>query len=415
MKRKLIAICTSLCMLATMAPAALAANGEFADIQGHWAEASIERWAEAGVVSGTDSGTFNPNGNMSRVQAAQVFTNLLKLDGSADLSAYTDVDAGAWYADALAACVDKGIMNGVSGNQMNPNGTITREMFFVMFARALGIPEENSLDEPYADSGSISDWAKGYVYALVNHGYVGGTSDSSISPLADINRASVIALLDQTITEYVVTDGTTVDATESGVILILADDVTITGDADVTVAVAKEGVTVSLDGYTGTAQVNVLENDVAIADAPAGTVVTTAENVTGTSVNGDSVAAGENVSVEEEEEQPAPSGGGGGSTGGGSTGGGSTGGGTTPPTEEGGDDSSGDDDEEESVPPTEEGGDDSSGDDDEEEAVPPTEEGGGDTTTDDDEEELQTPDDEEEEIGNEDTDTTGAESIDPVS
>ena len=405
MKRKLIAICTSLCMLATMAPAALAANGEFADIQGHWAEASIERWAEAGVVSGTDSGTFNPNGNMSRVQAAQVFTNLLKLDGSADLSAYTDVDPGAWYADALAACVDKGIMNGVSGNQMNPNGTITREMFFVMFARALGIPEENSLDEPYADSGSISDWAKGYVYALVNHGYVGGTSDSSISPLADINRASVIALLDQTITEYVVTGGTTVDATESGVILVLADDVTITGDADVTVAVAKEGVTVSLDGYTGTAQVNVLENDVAIADAPAGTVVTTAENVTGTSVNGDSVAAGENVSVEEEEEQPAPSGGGGGSTGGGSTGGGSTGGGSTGGGSTGGGSTGGgSSDPTEETDPTEPG--------DPTEETDPTEPG----DIDDDEEESQTPDDdEEEESGNEDTDTTGAESIDPVS
>ena len=191
----------------------------------------------------------------------------MKLTGKADLSAYTDVAADAWYADAFAACVAQGIMNGVAADQMDPTGTVTREMFFVMFARALSIQEESSLKGNFTDASEISSWAKGYVYALINNGYVNGTADGVISPELNINRASVMALLDQTIAYYVVEDGT-VELKESGVVLVLADNVTITGDADATVVVAAEGAKVSMKGYTGDATVSVVANDVAITNAP---------------------------------------------------------------------------------------------------------------------------------------------------
>lgn len=320
MKKKLLAIATCLCMLTSLLPA-VALAAEYSDTAGHWAEESIARWSDAGVVQGSN-GQFNPDGMMTRAEAAQVFANLLKLTGKADLSAYTDVAADAWYADAFAACVAQGIMNGVAADQMNPNGTVTREMFFVMFARALGIQEESSLKGDFTDASEISSWAKGYVYALVNNGYVNGTADGVISPKLNINRASVMALLDQTIVSYIVADGAAT-VNSDGVVLVLADDVTLSGSGDVTVAVASEGAQVDLEGMTGEVAVVVLEDDVAITNAPEGTVITVADDVAGTTVNGEAAAAGEEIVIPEE--QPAPSGGGGGgSTGGG---GGSIGGG----------------------------------------------------------------------------------------
>ena len=313
MKKKLLAIATCLCMLTSLLPT-VALAAEYSDTAGHWAEESIARWSDAGVVQGSN-GQFNPDGMMTRAEAAQVFANLLKLTGKADLSAYTDVAADAWYADAFAACVAQGIMNGVAADQMNPNGTVTREMFFVMFARALGIQEESSLKGDFTDASEISSWAKGYVYALINNGYVNGTADGVISPKLNINRASVMALLDQTIVSYIVADGAAT-VNSDGVVLVLADDVTLSGSGDVTVAVASEGAQVDLEGMTGEVAVVVLEDDVAITNAPEGTVITVADDVAGTTVNGDAVAAGEEIVIPEE--QPAPSGGGGG----GSTGGG---------------------------------------------------------------------------------------------
>ena len=332
MKKKLLAIATCLCMLTSLLPA-VAMAAEYPDTVGHWAEESIARWSDAGVVQGSN-GQFNPEGMMTRAEAAQVFTNLLKLTGKADLSAYTDVAADAWYADAFAACVAQGIMNGVAADQMDPTGTVTREMFFVMFARALSIQEESSLKGNFTDASEISSWAKGYVYALINNGYVNGTADGVISPELNINRASVMALLDQTIAYYVVEDGT-VELKESGVVLVLADNVTITGDADATVVVAAEGAKVSMKGYTGDATVSVVANDVAITNAPEGTVITVADDAAGTTVNGEAVAVGEEIVIPEK--QPAPSGGGS-----------SSGGGTVVVPPEGG----GDDPEEQDPPET---------------------------------------------------------------
>ena len=325
MKKKLLAIATCLCMLTSLLPA-VAMAAEYSDTAGHWAEESIARWSDAGVVQGSN-GQFNPEGMMTRAEAAQVFANLLKLTGKADLSAYTDVAADAWYADAFAACVAQGIMNGVAADHMDPTGTVTREMFFVMFARALGIKEESSLNGSFADSSEISSWAKGYVYALVNNGYVNGTSAGDIAPKLNINRASVMALLDQTIAYYVVEDGT-VELKESGVVLVLADNVTITGDADATVVVAAEGAKVSMKGYTGDATVSVVADDVALTNVPAGVAVLAVEGTDGVTVNGKTVTAGTEYTV------PSQSSGGG-SSGGGSSGGGSSGGddgGDTPTT-----------------------------------------------------------------------------------
>ena len=307
MKKRLISIAAALCLVVSLATTAAFATN-FRDTEGHWAEDAINRWCSYGVVEGTSPDTFNPGSNMTRAEAAQVFVNLLKLTGKSDLGAYTDVSANAWYADALSACVANGILTGMGDGTMNPNGTISREQFFVMFARALGIPEETSLNQNFADRGSISSWARGAVYALINNGYVNGTSATAISPKANINRASVMSLLDQTISYYVVEDGT-VAAVEDGVILVLAKNVTITGNADATIVVAAEGAKVSLTGYTGDGEVIVIADNVTLTSVPAGTKVIVNDSVTGTKVNGKAIAAGEEYTV------PGAVTGGGGSTG----------------------------------------------------------------------------------------------------
>jgi hypothetical protein len=306
MKKKLLAIATCLCMLTSLLPA-VALAAEYSDTAGHWAEEDIARWSDAGVVQGSN-GQFNPEGMMTRAEAAQVFANLLKLTGKADLSAYTDVAADAWYADAMAACVAQGIMNGVAADQMNPTGTVTREMFFVMFARALGIQEESSLKGDFTAASEISSWAKGYVYALINNGYVNGTAEGVISPELNINRASVMALLDQTIAYYVVEDGT-VELKEEGVVLVLADNVTLTGDADATVVVAAEGAKVSMKGYTGDATVSVVADDVALTNVPAGVAVLAVEGTDGVTVNGKTVTAGTDYTVPSQSSGGSSSGG----------------------------------------------------------------------------------------------------------
>ena len=54
MKRRFVAVLLSLCLILAFIPVSAMAV-EFDDAQGHWAEAAIDRWSDAGVVSGVAS------------------------------------------------------------------------------------------------------------------------------------------------------------------------------------------------------------------------------------------------------------------------------------------------------------------------------------------------------------------------
>lgn len=267
MKRKLLAILLIVCLVISIAPAALAAG--YDDTDGHWAEGSIERWAAHGIIEGYD-GKFDPDGTMTRAQAAAIFARLLKLDAKADISKYTDVDSDAWYAEYIAMCVAAGIMNGVGDNAMDPNGTLTREQMMVMLCRALGIQPEATCDKTFADSDKISDWAEGYINALVNAGIVDGVGNNTMAPATDINRASMMALLDKSIAGYADEDGETLTVEEgkTGIILVVADNVKV-------------------------------------EDAPAGTIVVTGADAHDTTVNGTEITNGTVHEVPEEEPKPS--------------------------------------------------------------------------------------------------------------
>lgn len=307
MKRRFVAVLLSLCLILAFIPVSAMAV-EFDDAQGHWAEAAIDRWSDAGVVSGVGNNDFDPEGEMNRAQAASVFSELLQLTDEADISNFTDIPDNAWYAGHIAKCVDAGIMAGMSDTIMEPETTLSREMFFTMFAQAMGIEREETSDVKFNDSAEASSWAVGYINALANRGFISGMGDGSVEPLSDINRASVMALLNQAIVTYAVEEGAqNVDGT--GIVLVLADNVSITADEPITVVVANEGATVSLAGATGGAEVIALENNVAVTDAPVGTTIAAKEGVTGTTANGQTVAPDSEITI------TAPS------TGGGSTGG----------------------------------------------------------------------------------------------
>ena len=53
---------------------------------------------------------------------------------------FSDVAAGAWYAEAAVWCRDNGIMSGTSGTAFSPNSTMTRAMLAAVLYRAAGSP-----------------------------------------------------------------------------------------------------------------------------------------------------------------------------------------------------------------------------------------------------------------------------------
>ena len=244
--KKIISIVLTLVMLFSLLSMQAFAAERYSDTAGNWAEHAIDRWSEYGVIEGSN-GKFDPDGTLTRAQMATILSRLLALP-EAKSAGFSDVKETDWYAPYIDRCFAAGIMLGSDG-KAQPDDPITREQAIVMLGRALGIkPIENADLSGYTDADTVSDWAKGYVAAMAEAGIVKGTSATTVSPKANIDRAATVTILDRAIGTYANADGAEVTAADGGIILIAADNVKVTGaakGATVIVSPSAEGVTVN--------------------------------------------------------------------------------------------------------------------------------------------------------------------------
>ena len=232
MKRKILSLILVFAMTVSLLTVGTGAvEPTYGDTAGHWAESSIERWSGHGIIQGSN-GLFDPNGQLTCAQLATILAKLLKLPAAKD-AGFTDNTADAWYYDAINRCAAAGILNGNGDGTVTPEAPITRERAMVMLARALGIEPIRKPDlTKYTDAAQVSAYAQGYVAALIEAGIVGGVTADELAPQDNINRASTVTILDRAISTYADQAGATVKADGKGLVLVVADDVTVTGSVD---------------------------------------------------------------------------------------------------------------------------------------------------------------------------------------
>ena len=214
----------------------------YGDTAGHWAENAIDRWSGHGIIQGSN-GEFDPNGPLTCAQLATILAKLLKLPAATD-AGFTDNTADAWYYDAINRCAAAGILNGNGDGTVTPEAPITRERAMVMLARALGIEPIRKPDlTKYTDAAQVSAYAQGYVAALIEAGIVGGVTADELAPQDNINRASTVTILDRAISTYADQAGATVKADGKGLVLVVAENVKITGAPEGSKIVVADGAT----------------------------------------------------------------------------------------------------------------------------------------------------------------------------
>ena len=210
---------------------ASAVEPTYGDIAGHWAEASIERWSGHGIIQG-NNGKFNPNGQLTCAHFAAILARLLKLP-AAENAGFADNTPDAWHYDAINRCAAAGILKGNLNGTVTPNAPITRERAMVMLGRALGIePIENPDLTKYTDAAQVASYAQGMLAALIEAGVVGGVTADQLAPQNNITRAATVTILDRAIGTYADKAGETINADGKGIVLVVADDVTVTGSVD---------------------------------------------------------------------------------------------------------------------------------------------------------------------------------------
>ena len=130
-------------------------------------------------MNGYDNGTFKPENNMTRAEAAQIFYNLLLNKNISGESVFDDVDRDAWYYDAVSTLANMGIIKGKGSNTFDPEGEITRAEFTAIVMRFVNVDVNGS--EAFDDVPQ-SHWAVKNISDAAALGWISGNGDGSFSP-----------------------------------------------------------------------------------------------------------------------------------------------------------------------------------------------------------------------------------------
>ena len=173
-----------------------AATLPFTDVNtGDWFFDYVAYVYANGLMDGTSATTFEPNGTMTR---AMLVTILWRMEGEPVvnyLMPFTDVDGGAWYAEAVRWAASEGIVEGVSDTSFAPNAEITREQLAAILWRYAGEPATAANLAGYADGASVSAYAVDAMRWCVEHGIITGTTAATLEPQGTATRAQAAAML----------------------------------------------------------------------------------------------------------------------------------------------------------------------------------------------------------------------------
>ncbi len=158
-----------------------------------WAEESIYKLYEQGVISVSDDKKFNPGRNITRAEFAKMVAVMFGITDYDDVEVYGDVTKDKWYYSYVMALSKSGIINGVSDNWFAAEENITRQDICVIIVRLYNAQaEENS---SFKDADTVSDYAKTAVAYMCENGYINGYEDNTFRPMNFATRAEVAKIL----------------------------------------------------------------------------------------------------------------------------------------------------------------------------------------------------------------------------
>ena len=100
------------------------AADRYSDTADNWAEHTIDRWSEYGVIEGSN-GKLDPDGTLTLTQMTTILSRILAMP-EAKSTGFFDVKETDWYAPYIDRCFAARIMLGSDG-KAQPNTPITRE------------------------------------------------------------------------------------------------------------------------------------------------------------------------------------------------------------------------------------------------------------------------------------------------
>ncbi|QGG54903.1 hypothetical protein GE073_04415 [Paenibacillus sp. B01] len=165
-----------------------------------WARDAIAELTAKGILRGTAPGVFEPGKPVTRAEFITMLHRVFGLASTGTDSGFGDVKADAWYAEAVAAAAELGLVSGTGGGRFEPGREITREEMAVLAARYLrhaGVSPagDASALSGFRDAGRAAAYARGALAELVAAGIMNGTGADTLQPKGQATRAQAAVIL----------------------------------------------------------------------------------------------------------------------------------------------------------------------------------------------------------------------------
>ena len=234
-KQKLTVALAAMMILAS-STASFAAN--FNDLsQASWAKTIIEEWSSKELVSGYPDGTFRPNNNITRAEFATLVQKAFNLE-SDEKAQFNDVSSDAWYYSAVGTLASLGVVGGYEDGTFRPNGQITRAEAAAIMANLKGLEAQTDIALSFYDYDSMPSWAIRHIGAVLDAGVMNGYPDNTFRASNTITRAESVATLNNVLNpavskDLVINQAGTFGGTElehkvvTGNVIVNVEDVTL--------------------------------------------------------------------------------------------------------------------------------------------------------------------------------------------
>ncbi|MFA9422047.1 MAG: S-layer homology domain-containing protein [Sedimentibacter sp.] len=170
-------------------------NGEFSDIDGHWAKNWITQAVELGFVSGYEDGTFKPDRTITRAEFSKLLNNAMHIENTVSLN-FSDVNKNDWFYNEVQKSVASGFFSGYEDNTFRPNNPIKREEVAKVVSSAITTGDADGEGATLLiDYTSIQDWAKPSVNTVYNKGYILGYPTGNYMPSKALTRAEAVKII----------------------------------------------------------------------------------------------------------------------------------------------------------------------------------------------------------------------------
>ncbi|NOU97357.1 hypothetical protein GC093_29615 [Paenibacillus sp. LMG 31456] len=161
----------------------------------HWATKEIELLTEKKLINGYADGTFRTENPISRAESVAVLVRMLGLKAGKVMGSlpFRDVSLSHWSRDDIMIAYQNGLLSGYADGSFRPENNITRAEAAVLFSKAFKL-RDGVAAQSFKDA-APSYWAYDLVNKLVVNELIEGTSLNTFEPEKAITRAEFSVVL----------------------------------------------------------------------------------------------------------------------------------------------------------------------------------------------------------------------------